>query len=68
MLLDVPYQGDAWWTFFGLGSLAMPAYFLLSARRKRKAGVPIDIRMVIGLCLWWLAFSAFALFQVLTHR
>jgi LPXTG-motif cell wall-anchored protein len=68
MMLDVPYQGNAWWGFLGIGSLVMLAYFLLGVRRKRKAGAPIDVRMVVGLCLWCLAFFAFALFQVLTHQ
>ena len=67
MLLNVPYQGNAWWAFFGIGFLAILAYYLLGVRGRKKAGLPIDVRMVVGLCLWYLALFAFALFQALTH-
>lgn len=68
MLVDVPYQGNAWWAFLGIGSLVMLSYFLLGVRRKRKAGIPIDVRMVVGMSLWFLAFFALALYQVLSHQ
>ena len=68
MLLDVPYQGNAWWAFLGLGSLVMLFYVLWGARKKRKAGLPIDVRGIIAACIFFLGFFALSLFQVFSHQ
>jgi hypothetical protein len=68
MLLSAPYQGNGWWAMFGLGSLCMLSYVLLRARRRRKAGLPVDVRDTIVGCLFFLGFFTIAVFQVLSHQ
>jgi hypothetical protein len=66
--LGVPYQGNGWWAFLGLGSLFALSYFLLGVRRRRRAGLPIDVQGAIILSAFLLGFFAVAVFQVLTHK
>lgn len=68
LLLDVPYQGNWWWAVLGCGSLLMLSYALLRVKRKRKAGLPVDILDVVVPCVVFLGVFALALFQVLSHR
>ena len=68
MLLSVPYQGNGWWAFLGLGSLFALSYFLLGVRRRRRAGLPTDVQGAIILSAFLLGFFAVAVFQVLTHK
>ena len=53
---------------FGLGSLFMLSYVVLRARKRRKAGLPVDVRGTVGGCIFLLVFFAIALFQVLSHQ
>ena len=68
MLLSPPYQGNGWWIVLGMGSLFMLSHFLLAARRRRQAGLPVDTRATVGACVFCIGFFALALFQVLSHR
>ena len=68
MLLSPPYQGNGWWIFSGIGSLFMLCHFILAARRRRRAGLPVDTRATLGVCLFCLGFFAIAVFQVWSHR
>lgn len=68
MLLSAPYQGNGWWAMFGLGSLFTLFYVLLRARRRRRAGLPVDVRDTIVGCVFLIGFFAVAAFQVLTHQ
>jgi hypothetical protein len=67
MLLNGPYQGNAWWIGGGLLSLFILSQMLLVARRKRKAGMPVDTGDIITACIFCLGVVAVAIFQVLTH-
>ena len=68
MLLSVPYQGNGWWAFLGLGSLFALSYVLLRVRRSRRAGLPVDVQGLIITCVFLLGFFAVAVSQVLTHK
>jgi hypothetical protein len=68
VLLSPPYRGNGWWIFLGIGSLFMLAHFLLAARRRRKAGLPVDTRATVGACIFCFGFLALAVFQVFSHR
>ena len=68
VILDVPYQGNAWWVVVGLGSLVLLAYFLWRVKGKRKVGLPVDVRAVIVACIFFLGVFALAVFQVLSHQ
>jgi hypothetical protein len=68
VLFNPPYQGNGWWIFLGIGSLVMLAHFLLAARRRRRAGLPVDARATVGAYLFCLGFFVIAVFQVWSHR
>ena len=61
------YQGNMGWIGFGIFSLFLLSQILRGAWRKHKAGIPVDVRGVVGLSLCFLLFFALAIFQVLTH-
>ncbi len=68
-LTNVPYQGNVWWAFLGLGSLFLLCRILLGLRRRRKAGLPsVDARGIIVICIVFLGAFALAVFQVLSHQ
>ena len=67
MMLSQHYQGNGWLVAFALFSLFMISQILLGSWRKRKVGMPVDVKAVVGVCLAFLLFVAFAIFQVLTH-
>jgi hypothetical protein len=67
VVLSVPYQGNAWWALLGLISISLTFRVILQARRKRNAGLQVDVRSVIGESLFILSFCAVALYQLLTH-
>jgi len=68
MLLSAPYQGNEWWSLLALGSLAMLFYVVLRVRKRRRVGLPVDIRETILGCVFLLGFLVTAVFQVLTHQ
>jgi hypothetical protein len=68
VILDVSYQGNAWWAICGLATLFILFVILLGARRRRKIGLPVDRRAVIFACVVLLGLFALALFQVSTHQ
>jgi hypothetical protein len=68
VILDVPYQGKAWWAFVGVFSIVLLFRVLLGFRRKRHAGQPVDVRKIIAACIVFLVFFADAIFQLLSHR
>jgi LPXTG-motif cell wall-anchored protein len=68
MLLGPRYQGNGWWIIIGLISLLILSHVLFAARRRRKAGLPVNVQGTIGACIFCLGFVALALFQVLSHR
>jgi hypothetical protein len=61
------YQGNMWWIGGGLFSLFMLSQSLWDAWRKRKVGIPVDVKFVVGLSLIFLLFFALSVYQVLTH-
>jgi hypothetical protein len=61
------YQGNGWMIAFAIFSLFLMAQVILGARARHKAGIPVDIKPVIGQCLLFLVFVATAVYQVLTH-
>ena len=67
VIVDVPYQGNAWWIVLGLGSLFILYGVVSGARSKRKAGLPVDTGALIFACIFFLSFFALAVFQVLSH-
>lgn len=67
-MLPRHYQGNAWWIMFGIFSLFMMSHTLKSAWDKHKAGIPVDVSAVTGMCVFLLLFVAVAVFQVLTHQ
>jgi hypothetical protein len=68
MLLSQPYQGNAWWVFFGLFSLTLLGYVLSSARSRRNVGLPLDTRGIVVACIFFLGFVAVSIYQLLTHQ
>lgn len=61
------YQGNGWWIAEAIFSLFLIVQVILGARARHKAGFPVDVKPVIGLCLGFLVFVALAVYQVLTH-
>ena len=68
MLHSISYQGNRWWALIGLGTLFLLSYLLLETRRRRRAGLPVDVQGIIIVCAVLLGFFAVAVFQVLTHK
>jgi hypothetical protein len=67
MLLDAPYQGNVWWASFAAFAALMLARILLGLRRRRRAGQKVEIRAVLIVSLFFLAFIIVAVSQVLSH-
>jgi hypothetical protein len=67
VLLNTPYQGNEWWMVMGCCSLFLLYHALSDAWSKRKAGLSVDIRAVIAVCIFILAFLKLAVSQVMTH-
>jgi hypothetical protein len=67
VFFNAPYQGNGWWIVVGLVSLFMFSRALSHAWSKHKDGLPVDIRAVVFICIAFLGFFAFAMFQVITH-
>jgi len=61
------YQGNMWWVGLGLLSLCMLWQVLWNATHKRNAGLPVEVRSVVGGSLVCLSLLALSIFQVLTH-
>jgi len=68
VLLDVPYQGNGWWLVGVLFPVLVLYHVLSRARSRRKAGMPVDVRALILVCIFALGFFALSLFQILTHE
>jgi hypothetical protein len=68
MLFSPQYQGNTWWVMWALFSLFLAALFLRNAWQRHKVGIPVNRAAVMGMCVWFLMFVAYAIFQVLTHQ
>ena len=68
VVLDLPYQGDGVWASLAILSILVIFGSLLSARRRRNAGEPVDFRAVLARCTVFFVFCAIALFQLVTHH
>jgi hypothetical protein len=62
------YQGNAWWIALAIFVLFMMAHVIFAARARYKAGFPVNTQQTIGLCVMFLLFVAFAVYQVMTHQ
>jgi hypothetical protein len=67
-MISHSYQGNPWWAFIGLFCLFLLGHALWAVWGKRRAGFPVEAREVIALCIWFSAFIAVAVFQVLSHK
>ena len=54
--------------FFVVFSIFLIARVLLGARGKRKAGGPVDVRVVNTGCLFYPGFCALGIFQLFSHH
>jgi hypothetical protein len=55
------------WIGFALLSLFLLSQVLWGVWQRRKAGMPVDVKAVVGVGLGFLLFVALAMFEVLTH-
>jgi hypothetical protein len=67
-VLSVPYQGNAWWTLFGMGSLLMLCHVLSRILKRRQDGLPVDVENVVAGCVLPLFFLLISIYQVLSHQ
>jgi hypothetical protein len=68
LLLSNHYQGNVWWTFWGVLSLFIVIKGLLNLKRRRRLGESVDAQLIVGWVIFGLCFVGLAVFQVLSHR
>ncbi len=62
------YQGNAWLIAWASFVLLLMAQVIFAARARYKAGFPVNVQQIIGFCVMFLLFVAFAVYQVMTHQ
>jgi hypothetical protein len=67
MVLNGLYQGNKAWAFFVLFVMFILFRTLWGVRKKRNAGLTVDVPGVIGICLVFLGMIAAGIFQIVSH-